>query len=445
MAQEAKKNEETAAEDVSPTTEAPDGHERPAAPEPSEGDTAERAGGETQPEKEDDLPEGAERRALDAARGAAAGAASTLRGGLTAMKDVRAASRQHASAQRRVRSMAEALEEDRRTLEHRRDVEGNYDVIVSEQTAASTEAERTMARTQETVKRLESEAEELDERLAAMRRAHEQELRPYRRIMETARGRASDASQTVAEARRAVKTAESQAKEATDARAQGIAQANRNLDNSQERLRRVQEDLRRAQADPNAKADAVAKLQRESVAELAHVEAARAEVGNATRQTQETVEKAQMHLWTQKQSLETAQADADATKRDYDGHKAEYDRMAGEAAAQEKKLEDAARERREGAEAAKAEHDRAADAYDEAQGLLAEAEAIHSTPEETARLAASIGQQEAELAAAQAELEELAAGEKSLRRHTRTQRYVLVAVAAVIVLAIAVAAMALLH
>ena len=170
------------------------------------------------------------------------------------------------------------------------------------------------------------------------------------------RGRASDASQTVAEAKRAVKGAETQVKDATDARSQGIAQANRALDNSQERLRRVQDDLRRAQADPSAKADAVAQLQRENVAELAHVEAARAEVANATCQTQEAVEKAQMHLWTQRQSLETAQADAEAAKRDYEGHKAEYDRRAAEAASQEKELADAIAERKACIESAKAAH-----------------------------------------------------------------------------------------
>lgn len=367
--------------------------EEPRDPDEDEGEA------QDSPAEGDARPEGLEHRAISAARGAASATATTLKGGLAAMRDVREASRQHAGAQKRVRSLTEALDEDRRTLAHRQEVEGRYEEIVSQQTDASRQASQDMADAQATVERLDGEQTALEDRLSKMRAAHEQELRPYRRVMETSRGRASDASQTVAEAKRAVKGAEAQVKDATNARSQGIAQANRALDNSQERLRRVQDDLRRAQADPGAKADAVAQLQRENVAELAHVEAARAEVANATRQTQEAVEKAQMHLWTQRQSLETAQADA------------------------------------------KAAHDEAADAYDEAQGLLSEAEAIHATPEETRRLAASIAEQQAALASAQSELDSLADSERTLRQHTRTQRYILTAVAILLVALIVLIAM----
>ena len=78
-----------------------------------------------------------------------------------------------------------------------------------------------MADAQATVERLDGEQTALEDRLSKMRAAHEQELRPYRRVMETSRGRASDASQTVAEVKRAVKGAEAQVKDATNARSQG--------------------------------------------------------------------------------------------------------------------------------------------------------------------------------------------------------------------------------
>lgn len=391
---------------------------------------------------DDAVAKDAARGALGAARGMATGAATTLKGGLSAMRDVRAAARQHADAQRSVRALAQALEQDRAELAHRKEVEANYEGIVSDQTSTAEDAEKTMARAQARVETLTQEVADLGDRLSKMRASHEQEIRPYRRVMETSRGRAADASQTVAEARRAVKAAEGQLREATDARTQGIAQANRNLDNSQERLRRVQDDLRRAQG-AGGKADATSQLQRESVAELAHVEAARAEVAKVTRSAQEGVEKAQMHLWTQRQSLETAQADADAAKRDYEGHKAEHDEIAAKAARQEKELEEAISSRDAAIEAAKAEHDRAADAYDGAQALLAEARAIHASPEITAGLAESISTQEAELEEARGRLEELAASEKTLRRHTRSERYVLVAVTAVIVVLLVALAIAL--
>ena len=166
-------------------------------------------------------PEAAESRpsdALDVARGAASGAAETLRSGISAVRDVHAAARRHSSARGRLRELSEALEADEATLARREEVERDYDAIVSEQGAIVAETEGEIARQQAAVERLESEAASLEEQLARLRDDHERELRPYKKIMEAARGRSEEANRTVGEAKRAVRGAESQVKDATERR-----------------------------------------------------------------------------------------------------------------------------------------------------------------------------------------------------------------------------------
>ena len=76
---------------------------------------------------------------LAKAGGAAAGAARTataaMAEGLTALKDVAAASREHSDAKALLREMETAFEADSETLQHRLDIESSFTRIVNEQTA----------------------------------------------------------------------------------------------------------------------------------------------------------------------------------------------------------------------------------------------------------------------------------------------------------------------
>ena len=173
-----------------------------------------------------------------------------------------------------------------------------------------------------------------------MRSDDEQALRPYKQLAESSKGRADDATRTVAEAKRAVRTAEGQVKDATDRREQAISSANRALDNSKARQRKVQGELDKLLADPSAKRDAIAQVRQELAAETAHVSAAETAVTRATADAQSSVDNAQTHLWTQKQSLETAQRESDAMQAEAKERRGEYDRLRSEAEARQKKLSD---------------------------------------------------------------------------------------------------------
>ena len=379
---------------------------------------------------------GTAKRAAGTVGGAAKGAADAVATGFTAMRDVRAASREHASARAQMKAMREALDADTATLEHRDQVTRDYARIVAEQGRLASAASWQMREADAEIARLSQERSAFESQLAAAKAEDDQSLRPYRQIAEAAKGRLDDATRTVAEVKRALKVAEGQVREATDRRDQATTAANRSVDASNERLRKVQEELRHLQADPSAAANAVRNMQAELETEQAHAASARAEADASMKAAQTSLENAQTHLWTQRQSLEDAQRSADTAKRDYSQRKAEYDRLAETANARQHAIAEQIAKRKEEIEQQRTAHDAAADRYDAAQALVDEAEDIHANTEETERLRSSVARQTADLADQQSQIQELAHHEKSLRARTRGSRAAFVVVAAVAVVVV---------
>lgn len=379
-------------------------------------------------------------KAAGAALGAAKGAASTLRAGAFALRDVRNASRQSADARAQAKKIDEALESDQEVLDHRKEIESSYASIVERQSRIVADAKARAASARQRFEGLGEEHTALLADLDELKAANASELRPYKRIAETAKGALDDASRSLSEAKRAVRTAEGQVRDASDRREQSVSSANRALDNAQARQLRVQDDLKRLQAQPGSPS-AIAKMQSENVAALARVEAARAEVDRATREGQASVENAQTHLWTQNQSLEAAQREASAAKSKYDEQKADLDRRMKDAEGKEAELQRRIDQKKKAIEELEDDIKEADEAQAEAQGLIDEAELIHSTPEETARLEHAIAARRIELQQASAEVELYETTEKALRKQTRLQRFALIGVAALIVAIIAAVAM----
>lgn len=379
-------------------------------------------------------------KAAGAALGAAKGAASTLRAGAFALRDVRNASRQSADARAQAKKIDEALESDQEVLDHRKEIESSYASIVERQSRIVADAKARAASARQRFEGLGEEHTALLADLDELKAANASELRPYKRIAETAKGALDDASRSLSEAKRAVRTAEGQVRDASDHREQSVSSANRALDNAQARQLRVQDDLKRLQAQPGSPS-AIAKMQSENVAALARVEAARAEVDRATREGQASVENAQTHLWTQNQSLEAAQREASAAKSKYDEQKADLDRRMKDAEGKEAELQRRIDQKKKAIEELEDDIKEADEAQAEAQGLIDEAELIHSTPEETARLEHAIAARRIELQQASAEVELYETTEKALRKQTRLQRFALIGAVALIVAIIAAVAM----
>lgn len=375
-------------------------------------------------------------KAAGRAVGVAKGAANTLKAGAYAVRDVHNASRQSADARAQVRTIQKSIEADKRTLGHRREIEASYEEIVSEQSGIVAARKAEIDADRRTIAGLVEEHAALESDLDELKAANASAIRPYKRLVETSKDELDDCQRMLAEAKRAVKAAESQLQEAKERRESSYASASRSFDGSQARQRKVLEELEQLKETGGSQA-AIAQLQEDSVAALANVESARAAVERATRDGQGAVDNAQTHLWTQNQSLASAQEKYDAALAKHKAHKAEHDKMADDATEQEGGLQERIDAKKRELDALRAKAEAAQREQDEAQGLLDEAELIHSTPEETQRLAESIAAQEAELAEASSEAEQLAENEKQLRHATRGSRVALIAVAVATLLVVA--------
>lgn len=373
----------------------------------------------------------------------AAGASGALTRGFSNVREVHRASREHGRARGELERMQATLDEDKATLERRRYVEEHYDEIIAEQTLAAKAAHEESVEASKALDESTSERTYLAASLDAMKKQHEEELVPYRNLLETAQGRADDTARILAESKRAVKTAEAQVANATTQRDMQVSAATRAQDNASDRLAKLQNELDRMKGDSDMKARA--ELQSAIAAELAHVDTARADMGATSKQTQRAVKNAQTHLWTQKQSLEVAQRDHDAAKDAVAERRDEYDSMAKRFRAEEDELKDKIEVLDRRIEARTAAHEASLEREREAYGLVAEAREVRATPTETQRLAAQIQRDEAKIAEKREVVEDLAATADDLKRQTRTSRMtfigVCVAVALIVILIIVLVAM----
>ena len=339
--------------------------------------------------------------------GAFGEAQNAVAGGISAVREVRSAAKAHAHARNKMKEMQSVLTSDQGQLEHRIYVHENYDSIVAEQQAIINETSAEMKRQKDLVESLTKTCSELQSKLEALIAEDEQELRPYRNLSETAKGRLDDVSRTVTEAKRAIKAEESQVKDATEHRDQSLASAQRALSNSQERQHKLQEELAELKEDPAANNGAITRIQNDLASEKLRESEAQKSLDIITTQAKSTIEMAQTHLWTQKKSLEVAQSATDTAHAEYEQRKNEFEKRQTEA-------QDA--------------FDAAAEKYDAAQAILEDAQAIQTSPEETERLKNSVSSQLSAVEQTQGEVEKLAYEEKTLRVRTRKQRLLLLAI-----------------
>lgn len=364
------------------------------------------------------------------------GALDSLKSGLDAVAAVRAAAKQHSDARAQAKQLKKELDKSKETLAHRLDVDRNYDKILTEQKAVIQKGNEGIARAEAAIEELQTKKSELDATLAQKKADDEAAIRPYRELMESTKGRSDDAARALAEIRRAVKTADQQVADTAKRREQRIAAANRAVDNAQDRLRKVESDLNSLKGSSTASPNALSKMQSELVAERAHLDAAREDVGRVTAECQQLVDNAQTHLWTQKQSLETAERAADDAKREADGRREEYESLYNKAMGGQKEIEARIAEVEKDIDARQTERAEQAQVVFDAQALVDEADDIHSTPEVTKNLQDAIATGKVELEKRQREVDALAAEERQLRESTRAQRFLFIGVAAVAIVII---------
>jgi chromosome segregation ATPase len=255
--------------------------------------------------------------------------------------------------------------------------------------------------------------------------------------MDSSRGRSDDAAKALAATKRSVRAAESGLNDATKRREQRIASAHRAVDNAQERLSSVANELQTLSADPDASPAAIAKVKGELATEQSHLQTAQADVDTVTQEAQASVDQAQQNLWALQRELAAAEKAAEAAKTEATARKDEYDGMYRDAQAKERAREEAIKAGESKVRDLNKTLDAAENRARTAQAVLNEAQEIHDHPETTEGLRERIANEEDDLADAQADLEDLLALERDLRRSTRTSRIAFV-VAAVAIVALVV-------
>ncbi|MBR3317106.1 MAG: hypothetical protein IKG21_04715 [Atopobiaceae bacterium] len=374
------------------------------------------------------------------ARSAAGDAGRSIVGGLTALKQVRLATKMRADCEADIRDIERGLDEDNDELAHRVDVERNYEYIVSAQEADMQEARAEMDRAEAEIRKRREQATRLEDELRTMREQHEQELRPYRNLMDSSRGRSDDAAKSLANVRRTTRNAERALGEATKNRDARISAAHRAVDNAQERVGTLDADLNalRMSADADgADAAAIAKTENELASNQRALDFARSEVVQVTQEAQDAVDQAQRKLLALQRELAQAEKLAETSKAEATAAKDEYDSMYRDSQAKEKAHEDAIKSCETRIRELTQVRNAAEGRYEDAKDVLDEANEIHAHPETTAGLRERIAAEEADLEDALAELDELTAQERALRRSTRGSRIAIIAIALVVLFIIA--------
>lgn len=376
------------------------------------------------------------KRAGDNALRAAKGAGRTLHDGYDAIRKVHAAAKEHNSAKQRLKTMRATLDTDSEELKRRDGIMASFDQIIEEETAELNAATELAESLRERKAELAEERRTLNSDLSREKSDNEQALRPYKQLYDTARGRSEDASRAVAEAKRNVKSQEAKVAEAQNRRTQSIASANRELDNSQDRLRRMQDELAKLKAEINPEEGSISSLEADIASEEVRVESARAKVGSVTSELQGEVDLENERLFALRRALDQSTSDAEAAKLEYEERRSEYERLSNAANAREQAIQADIAARTQGISTADAELKVAEERIRDATAIIDDAKDVHDHPEVTEALRASVEAQNAAIDEQTSHIAELARNERSLRQDTRKTRVIFIAVSVVVLVII---------
>lgn len=372
-------------------------------------------------------------------RGAAAAGSRTVNEGISAMRELSRAKRAHGEARGRLEALEAQIARDEETLARRRDIEDRYEEIIAAQNAELESASAALAQAQASQAAAKAEHDEVLGQLGALKKENGERLSPYKKAHDAAKGALDEAERAYSEARRALKTAQAQYDAASNNKDVRLATANRNADNAAAKLNRLQDQLATLKRDDSATAQAAAELTGAVAAALAQLENAREDVTRAGTETQQAIEIAQTHLFTQRTSLEEAERDLARAREDESRKRSDYEAIKARTDATERELTDRASDIEARAKAASDESSSAQDRIEEARRLIDEAEDVRAHPDVTEALAIQLADNRAAADLQHLQVETLAEEERAVRERTRRQRLVfLAALAVLLVVAVAV-------
>lgn len=375
---------------------------------------------------------------LDRARTLGAAGSRTVGEGISAMRELARARRALAKARARLAELERTAKDQDDELSHRHEVEGSYDDIIRVQREVLDQATELLEGAD---KRLSSLVEERDANKAELKRLkaeNDRRIAPYRELRDSAKGTLEDAEHARAEAARALKLAQAQADDATNARDTRLSSANRAADNAANRLARLQDQLTKLKRDPSAGAKEISEMSSGVAAALAQLQNAREDLQRVTAETTKAVEIAQTHLYTQKKSLEEAEADLEAARDDEREKREEHARLRQEADDAERELADKGSDLERQIKEERSAKDLAQGRIDAAQALIDEAEDIHAHPEATEELEQTLAETRTAAEDARQQADVLADEERDVRERTMRARRTFYSIVVAVVVVVAV-------
>lgn len=313
------------------------------------------------------------------------------------------------------------------TLEHRVYVRENYDALTRECRDTMKEANLSRIGAETQREQLSEQREGMSADLALLKQEHAEARRPLKAQESDAKAQQEACARTLQETRRAVKLAEAQVQDATNKRDQALASASHALDAASERLNKLEAEI--AQHGGKRRA---AELE----AEQQRVKAAERERDELMDELQQSIKSAQTHLWTHRQSLELAEAQAQDAKTAYTEAKEALDSLVAEQQEAENSAEDAIHDVDDQIDELNEQIKQQQAIYTDAKDTLDEAEYIFEHPEEEQDLRDEIESRKAQMALVNAEIESKQAALDHLKSTTRAKRIAVIAALVLIVIII---------
>ena len=394
------------------------------------------ATGTTEPAGSTDLANMPDRTETNAARAVGAFFAE----GVASMKEMSAAHRAHSEARGELERLDNTIAARERELARRRDIESRYDEIVAEETARKNAAVQTREAAEERRAAIAAEVAELKNNLEKMRDEDASVERRLKSAVDAAEDKERSSRESGKRLQRRLDDAQENLERTVKEHDEGVSAAQQTVKSAESLLATLNAEYAEIQRNPSANPAGYSVRKRELEDEISDaacaLRTAKDDVPRIEQETQAAIDEARAAVAEAEKPWRRHARHSTPSQRRRTAREMRTARRKMTPRSVRKKLRGEISEREKEAKAEEHAAQVAQKEADAAQSTLDEANEIHAHPEATASLAHALEADRAERIDRVAEVEELAAAEKTVRERTRGARLKLVLAIASIVLVV---------
>ena len=362
--------------------------------------------------------------------------------GASALREVNAAKKAHASARDELKRLDEHMSKQQDELNYRRDITNRFDEIVADERTRKETALTTAEDDEAQATAIDGTVAGLKDNLKAMRDADAATEKRLKNALDSATAREAAARESGNRLQRRLDDAKRNLENARKERESGVAAAEKNIEVTNGRLQALRDEYAELQRNPSENSANYSVRTSELAEQISDVteelRQAEDELPRVTAELDAAIDSAQRAVHEAEKPIEEAREEFNDISAAADKARDTLDEAKKDATARQKKLhsqisdqEKHARELREDAETQR-------DEADAAQAAIDQAIDIHEHPEVIESLARSLAADQAEREQLAGEIEQLAATEKDVRKRTRSSRYKFIGVIAAIIVVVVV-------